>query len=233
MIFKQDTLDYLREVKEKNSKEWFHENKDRYNESLLSPLKELVIQLTDLMLEIDPDFQVEPRVDRTISRQHRDTRFSKDKSLYKNNAWVTFKKKGQSNLDYPAFFFEISPDSFFYGMGFYSASVTSMNAIREKINADEKKFIQLINDIHQKNIFTPEGELYKKNRYQGMEEKITDWYNRKNLYLIRHSENVNELFSNDFTNQLKEDFSSLKTFYQFLIQALDESWLKSEGFEQE
>ena len=231
MIFKQDTLDYLSDVKKNNSKEWFAENKERYNDSLLLPLKEFVVQLSDVMLGIDPEFEVEPRVDRTISRIYRDTRFSKDKSLYKNKAWVTFKKKGKDKVDYPAFFFELSPAGFYYGMGFFSASVKSMNAIRDKIDADEKKFIQITDQLHRKNTFSPEGEVYKRNRYHGMEDKIASWYNRKNLYLIHHSENVNEIFSDKFVQRLKEDYDSLSSIYRFFTEALDEEWLKSEGFE--
>jgi len=232
-MFTQDTLDYLNEVKKNNSKEWFSENKERYNESLLLPLKEFVMQLRDVMLDIDAQFEVEPRVDRTISRIYRDTRFSKDKSLYKDRAWVTFKKKGQSNVDYPAFFFEVSPVGFCYGMGFYSASVKSMRAIREKIDAEEKSFVQLVDEIDRQKVFSPEGELYKKNRYQGFDAKLADWYNRKNLYLIHHSEHVSELFVADFIEKMKEDYRALKAFYRFFTQALDEQWLKSEGFERE
>ena len=230
-MFKQDTLDYLNDVKRNNSKEWFTENKSRYNDSLLSPLKEFVVQLSETMLSIDSEFETEPRVDRTISRIYRDTRFSKDKSLYKNSAWVTFKKKGRDKIDYPSFFFELSPDGYHYGMGFFSASVKSMNAIREKIDRDEQAFIQIIDQIQHQNIFVPEGEVYKRNRYQGMEDKVTSWYNRKNLYLLHHSENINELFSGQLIERLKKDYDALATIYHFFTEALNEQWLKSEGFE--
>ena len=230
MLFEQDMLDFLRDVKENNSKEWFLENKMRYESSLMVPLKELVMQLTETMLRIDPEFETEPRVDRTISRIYRDTRFSKDKSLYKNRVWITFKKKGKDKVDYPVFFFEVSPSGFFYGMGFYGASLKSMNAIREKIDADEKKFIQIIDEINNENIFSLEGDLYKRNRYQGAEEKVANWYNRKNVYLICHSENINEIFSDQFVCRLKEGYETLAPIYHFFTEALNEQWLKDEGF---
>ncbi|MCL2560643.1 MAG: DUF2461 domain-containing protein [Turicibacter sp.] len=231
MIFKQDTLDYLRDVKKNNSKTWFVENKDRYNDSLLEPLKELVEQLTATMLDIDATFVVEPRVDRTISRIYRDTRFSKDKSLYKNRMWVTFKKKGSDKVDFPTFFFEVSPDGFFYGMGFFSASVKSMNAIRTKIDADEQAFLVIIQRVKDAGIFLPEGESYKRNRYEGVESEVASWYNRKNLYLINYSEHVDELFSEDLPQRLKEGFDSLAPLYRFFTDALFEQMLKDEGFE--
>jgi uncharacterized protein (TIGR02453 family) len=231
MNFEQDALDFLRDVKKNNSKVWFLENKSRYEQSLMSPLKALVIELTDPMLKIDPEFQVEPRVDRTISRIYRDTRFSKDKNLYKNTVWITFKKKGRSNVDYPAFFFQLTPNEFFYGMGFFSASIKSMNAIRDKIDADENKFIEIIDGIYNKKVFSPEGELYRRNRYQGTEGKIASWYNRKNLYLIHQSENINEIFSDQFIQCLKVGYESLAPMYHFFIEALNEQWLKDEGFD--
>ena len=231
VIFKQDTLDYLIDVKRNNSKEWFSENKERYKDSLLIPFKEFVILLSEVMLKIDPEFEVEPRVDKTISRIYRDTRFSKDKSLYKNKAWVTFKKKGVDRIDYPTFFFELSPYDFRYGMGFFRASIKSMDAIRDKIDADEKKFFKIINQIHTEDIFSLVGDLYKRNRYQGTQDNVASWYNRKNLYLAHHSENINEIFFDKFIDRLKEDYGSLSLLYYFFIEALNEKWLESEGFE--
>jgi len=98
---------------------------------------------------------------------------------------------------------------------------------------DEKKFIKLVNGIHNDGIFLLEGEVYKRNKYQRKNEKVTDWYNRKNLYLIRQTDNVNELFSDMLAGKLKADFTTLAPIYHFFIEALHEQFLKSEGFERE
>ena len=84
------TLDFLFENKLNNSKEWYHAHKKEYTELVLRPLAELVVKLKPTMLELDPDLIVEPRVTRSISRIYRDTRFSKDKSLYRDNMWLIF-----------------------------------------------------------------------------------------------------------------------------------------------
>jgi len=231
MIFTSNTLDYLIEVKKNNSKEWYEANKQRYNDVLLTPLKQLVSELTETMTAIDPAFETEPRVDRTISRIYRDTRFSKDKSLYKNRMWITFKKKGQDKVDFPTFFFEISPDGYFFGMGFFSASVKSMNAIREKINRDEKGFLKLVRQLERSEIFQLEGESYKRGKYEGNSEDVAKWYNRKNVYLISYSKTVDDLFTEQLVDQLKQGFQSLAPMYRFFVDALNEEWLRDEGFE--
>lgn len=219
-ILTQESLDFLLEVREKNSKTWFADNKERYTNSLLLPLQKIVSELRETMYEIDPEFELLPMVDKTISRIYRDTRFSKDKSLYKDRMWITFKKSGKDKLDYPAFFLEISPYGYRYGMGFFQATTISMNAIRESIDRKSKQFMEIIEKINQKRIFLPEGEAYKKNIYQDKIEELQQWYNRKNIYVVYNSDNVNELFSDSFIDILKEGYQSLSELYMFFGGAL-------------
>ena len=219
-IFSKETLDFLKEVKKNNSKVWFEENKGWYHEDVLSPLKNLVNQLSGTLFEIDGDINVEAK--KAISRIYRDTRFSKDKSLYKDRMWLQFNRRVDDKLDYPAFFFQITPYYFSYGMGFFSASVDSMNAFREMVDLDNKKFRKIIDELEGRNIFIPEGDMYKRNRYEGNDEKIKDWYNRKNLYLIYNSEDIDELFKESFVEDLKEGYLLLAPLYHYFIQALAE-----------
>ena len=60
--FSQDTLDFLKEVREQNSKEWFKENKDRYLEFLIEPLQGFVRKLSKVMYTIDEEFELAPSV---------------------------------------------------------------------------------------------------------------------------------------------------------------------------
>jgi uncharacterized protein (TIGR02453 family) len=219
-FFTQDIFQFLEDISQNNNKEWFLTNKERYTDSLLNPLKQLVIELTPTMLKIDKLFEVEASVDKTISRIYRDTRFSKDKKLYKNTMWITFVKKNVNKNDYPAFFFEISSYSFRYGMGFFSASTKSMNSIRASIDANSKHFKSIIGTLSHDSIFVLEGELYKKNRYPGNDESIRDWYNRKSMYLVYNVVEKNELLEKNFITTLKDDYTSLTAIYHYLTQAL-------------
>ena len=81
MPFSPKTLDFLWENRMRNSRDWFEEHKSEYRSYVVEPLCELVEALTPTMLQIDSLFTVDPRVDKTISRIWRDTRYSHDKSL--------------------------------------------------------------------------------------------------------------------------------------------------------
>jgi len=122
--FSPKTLTFLQEVHRNNSKTWFEQNRDTYVRYVLDPLQALVTDLSEGMLSIDPLLETRPAVNKTISRIHRDTRFSKDKSLYRDCMWITFKRPSKEWKDAPAFFFELKPDGYRFGMGYYSPSST-------------------------------------------------------------------------------------------------------------
>ena len=84
MPITEKTLDFLSENRQRNDRNRFHENKSAYMNDVLVPLIELVNELAPIMLEIDPCFETSPKAGKTISRIYRDTRFSRDKSLYRD-----------------------------------------------------------------------------------------------------------------------------------------------------
>lgn len=78
--FSQKTLEFLFENRLHDSRSWFAEHKRDYQTLVLEPLRQLVQELSPTMLELDPQFQTEPKVDKTICRIWRDTRYTKDPS---------------------------------------------------------------------------------------------------------------------------------------------------------
>lgn len=77
--FTQAGLTFLQELRQNNDKEWFEEHRDIYQQHLLEPMRKLVEDLSQDMVVIDDLFEVRPAIGKTISRMHRDTRFSKDR----------------------------------------------------------------------------------------------------------------------------------------------------------
>ena len=214
--FSQKTLDFLRDIKANNNKGWFEEHKPYYLEYILEPLKNLVIELDSFMLTIDPYFETRPAINKTISRIYRDTRFSKDKSPFKSTMWITFKRPSKDWRDAPAYFFEIAPDSYRYGMGLYSASPDTMYRFREMIDKRPKEFLKAISFYSKQQIFAVEGEKYKRIFDENKPEEIQNWYQRRNLYLVCNRRIDNRLFKRDLIDDLIFGFGLLAPFYQYL-----------------
>jgi len=215
--FSRNSIAFLKELKKNNNKQWFEPRKQDYENLLLLPLKNLVANIGSFMLSIDSYFEVRPAVNKTISRIYRDTRFSRDKSPYKTSLWITFKRPKKGWKDAPAYFFEISPNSYRFGMGFYSATPKTMKKFRELIDKKPKEFQKAISFYPRQKTFALEGEKYKRIFDETKPKKIQDWHQRKNLYLVCNRKIDNVLFSDKLKDDLVSGFSSLADFYHFLL----------------
>ncbi len=192
-------------------------HKDNYEKFVLQPLKMIVSSLSKSMLAIDPFFETRPMINKTISGIYRDIRFSKDKSPFKTSFWITFKRPGKDWKDAPAYFFEISPEMYRYGMGFYKATPKTMELFRALVDNNIRDFERLISFYGKQETFVLEGEKYKKTFNERLPESIQEWYQRKNFYLVCNREIDENLFSPKLLEDLKIEFAMLSDLYRFLL----------------
>ena len=224
MPLSKETLDFLIENRVRDSRVWFQEHKTVYRRVVLEPLQELVTALTPVMLEIDDRVICEPRVDKTICRIWRDTRFSKDPSLYRDTMWIIFKRDRMHSTAYPGLYIELGPDGFNYGCGFYDASPGYMNHLREKILGNSPAFTAAGRAYEAQSVFQMEGEFYRRPRYAGEPAGLRNWLERRNIAFIAGSRDFPLLYSDRLADKLAADFRVLKRIYDFLLQtALEES----------
>lgn len=215
--FSEDTIVFLKNLKINNNKQWFESHKQDYENFVLAPLKSLVSDLGGLMLSIDQDLEINPAVNKTISRIYCDTRFSREKAPYKTSHWITFKKPRKAWKDAPAYFFEIAPDSYRYGMGFYGATPDTMAKFRNLIAEKPEEFQKAISFYAKQKTFVLEGEKYKRVFDETQTREIQDWQQRKNLYLVCNRKIDDRLFSDKLVDDLVSGFSLLADFYHFLL----------------
>lgn len=88
--FGPDTIHFLRDLAANNDRTWFAANRDRYDAHWLAPATAFVTAAGAAVREFAPDVQVEPRVDGSLFRVHRDTRFSADTTPYKDHLDLWF-----------------------------------------------------------------------------------------------------------------------------------------------
>ncbi|MFC1676446.1 DUF2461 domain-containing protein [Planctomycetota bacterium] len=215
--FSRKTLKFLRGLKANNDKDWFQSHKADYEAHVLQPLRNLVTDLGDFMLDIDPCFEITPVINKTISRIYRDTRFSKDKSPFRSTVWFTFKnsKKDWATL-VCGYFFELSIKSYRYGMGFYNAAPAIMSKFREMIDEGPKEFAKAISFLDKQKAFVLEGDKYKRIIDKTKPEKIQNWYQRKNVYLVCNRKIDDALFCDKLTDDLIKGFGLIGPFYHYL-----------------
>jgi uncharacterized protein (TIGR02453 family) len=215
--FSRKTLKFLKGLKANNNKIWFESHKSDYQEYVLQPLRNLVTDLGDFMLDIDPTFEITPAVNKTISRIYRDTRFSRDKSPYRSVVWITFKNQSKDwSTRVCGYFFELSINLYRYGMGFYDVAPAIMSKFREMIDENPKEFLKAISFFEKQRTFILEGEKYKRIIDKTKPDKIRHWYQRKNMYLVCNRKIDDILFSSKLVDDLASGFYMLAPLYHYL-----------------
>jgi len=217
--FLPQTFKFFRQLKAHDNKAWFEVHRGDYETYALQPLRDLVVDLGEFMLTIDPDFDITPAINKTISRIYRDTRFSADKSLFKTAMWISFSRPSVEWVDNPGFFFEISGNFYRYGMGMYSASAKTMAKFRELIDEDARKVSRLISFYSRQKVFEVGGERYKRILDETKPEKIQEWYQLRNMYLMSTRKIEKRLFSPKLVDEIKGDFKIAVPLYNFLREA--------------
>ncbi len=215
MTLSEQSLDFLTENLLQNSRPWFQQNKARYKILVEEPLLALSMTLSKTALEIDPLITVAPR--KTLSRIWRDMRYAKDPYIFRDVMWLIFRRgKG---MEYPAFFFELSPRGFRYGVGYYSAPGGVMETIRTWVLRDDQRYLAAQNALDALPDFHLVGKEYKRPRYPQQSKEKQLWLERKSLAVIHEETDCALLFSSDLSSTLAKTFLALKPMYELFLAA--------------
>lgn len=219
MPFLPETIGFLTRNRIQNSREWFREHQDEYIQYVVKPLVKMIESLRETLREIDPLLICEPKIGKSLSRIYRDTRFSRDKSIFRDHMWCVFMREKKLYDGSPGFFFEITPEGFDYGCGWYQADRKTMNRIREMVVRRERKWQNADRSYRQQNVFTMEGDLYKRSPCPELNERQRNWTDRKNICFICAKSDFNQLFATDLAAIIAANFRLLESIYRFLLEA--------------
>lgn len=213
--FKKEALEFLLMNRMNNSKEWYEEHRHEYRKYVYDPFVQLVDQLSPVMKEIDESIITIPS--KLISRVRRDTRFTKDKSLYRDNVWFVFLRDKSQMSTSPCFWFELGQYGTSYGVGYYGADTGSMARMREMILNRHPAFTAALKAYESQDEFTIGGETYKRSKYPDQPENLRQWLDRKNIYFQCVQNDFRLAFSKELPEVLGNGFRKLKPIYDFLL----------------
>lgn len=212
--FTGEALKFLFENRMNNSKEWYDNHKDIYKKYVYNPFAELVTELAPIMSEIDGQFITVPS--KIISRVRRDTRFTKDKTLYRDNVWIVFLRDKNRMSTAPCYWFEVGQRGSSYGIGYYGAQTGSMANMREMIVNRHPLFQKALEYYESQDQFVIGGEMYKRSKFPDQPENLRTWLDRKNIYFECVQNDFKLAFSKELPEVLKKGFKDLKPIYDFL-----------------
>lgn len=156
-------FEFLSELADNNNREWFQDNKERYEGDVRDALVHFVSDFGDRLREISPHMVADPRLSGgSIFRIYRDVRFSKDKSPYKTNAGMHFRHEVGREVHGPGLYLHLQPGHVFAAAGIWRPNSATIGKIRGAIVANPEKWNGIVKDDEFSSIFSLEGESLKR-----------------------------------------------------------------------
>ncbi len=207
--FTPEAVQFLWGVRLNNNREWFTAHKQEYLDLVDAPLRELSQQLREAM---DGEYPKEG-FQQHVCRIYRDARRLHGRGPYKDHLWLVVARPNEDHAGRPAFYFEIAPNYYSYGCGFWEMSPETAAKHRARIDRDPKPLTRIARQIESSK-FTLFGEEYK--RAKGSVGKLLDpWYNRKNVGVSFDDNCEGVLFTPELYDDILDGFRFLMPFYRY------------------
>ena len=219
--FKPSTLKFLKELKLNNNRDWFMQNKSRYEAEVLSPTLDYIAAMGEPLAMISPHFNAIPkRMGGSLMRVNRDMRFSKDKTPYKTNIGIQFRHSFAKDVHAPGYYVHIDPNEVFIGIGTWHPPSDALLKIREHIVEHPKKWVSVRNKINGYSEFNLVGDKLKTApRGFDKDHPLIDDLRWKDFIAAKNLD-VSEIQKDNFVDVSASLFKSATPYMKFLCDAV-------------
>jgi uncharacterized protein (TIGR02453 family) len=220
-MLSKDTLQFLEDLKANNNRDWFLDNKKRY-EAFKKDLHQLIGDLLDAMKPLDPSLEM-LEVKNCTFRINRDIRFSKDKSPYKSHVgiWISSGAKGMNRSGY---YIQIEKGASFIAGGLYCPEPEDLKKMRKEIAYFHDDLEAILNEKEFKKEFVDFDRNEKntlKNPPRGYEKdhRAIDLLKLKSFESTQRID-ISAVTKKDFVATVTKKLIALKPLNDFINRAL-------------
>lgn len=223
-----DTLLFFEELEQNNNREWFLDNKTRW-ENIRDDFIHLTSQVIDRLSPIDPTIG-HPDPKRCLYRIYRDLRFTADKRPYKTHISFFLSSGGVKRSGAPGYYMQIGQSDYglqtgcALGGGIFMPDPQSLAAIRQEIYYCYDEFSQIIaQHTYQKyfgNTFFTTGKLTRAPKGYPNDWEGVDWLKYKD-YCTMASLPQKEIEKDNLVDSVIKIFEASVPLNRFIQRAMD------------
>ncbi len=213
---------FLKDLKAHNDREWFAENKARYEAEARGALLRFIGEFSGPLSTISRHFIADPRPSGgSMFRIYRDTRFSKDKTPYKTHLAAHFPHRAAKagGVHGPGFYLHLEPGGSFAGGGLWHPEPSALLLVRQAIatkpaawKALRKSGLEIEGDALQR---VPQG--FAADHPCAEDLKLKDFYTTTGFTNA-------QVLAPDFLDQVTQACQEAAPLVAFLCKALDLPW---------
>lgn len=202
-----------------DSKEFYEEHKLELKEGITVPMRQIVLDLSGLMYDIDDKMLTDPV--RSVSRIYRDTRGNRSKIKYRENMWLMLRRYKKEYPSAPFFYFEFYPNSFGYGLAFWTWKQSAFKEVHNLIIEHPGRWLDAVDACKQAGLTYNARDNYKKDMYPDAPKEIKPYLSAKNMEFSYSSFDMNRINSPSLIDELKLAFDLARPMYSFWADAYD------------
>ncbi len=219
--FKPATLQFLNELARNNNRDWFNDNKTRYEEQVLDVALTFIQSMHGPLQEFAPHFTAIPkRMGGSLMRVYRDTRFAKDKTPYKTNIGIQFRHEMAKDVHAPGYYLHIDPEQVFVGAGMWRPEASALAGIRQRIDARPAEWSRVSNDKKFTRHFHLGGStLTRPPRGYAKDNPTIEDIKRKDFIAVSNLSH-DDVLQPRFQQKVETAFKAASDYMQFLCKAV-------------
>lgn len=216
-----EIVQFLRELRVNNNREWFQANKPRY-EALRNYFIDAVQEVINKLALYD-NYLVGLEAKSCLFRIYRDVRFSPNKLPYKTHFSAYMAKGGGRHSEYGGYYLHLEPENCVVSGGIWMPQSKLLKMLRQDIYDQADEFVQIIDNPSFKAVYpklegemltrmpvgfpadSPYGDILRHKDFTVMGCKSDDFFTQK-----------------DWIEKVVNDFRLLIPFNQFLNYTVDE-----------
>ena len=240
--FTTESFAFFRSLARNNHKEWFEENRERYDRHVVGVFRGLLRSLAPTLLALNPHFEVGGKTNGNFSRINRDIRFSKDKTPYALNYYLYVYDGRQARQSNGRLYVGLNPDCVTVGFATYAAwkageSSPLENVFRRRFVSHRAIFDDLLDRVvrhgryetywhRNEKIASKKGETKKMEwaQHPGLPRRSEDWLTLQAWIVRRVFEpNARGVGTPAFASKVEAIFRELYPLYLYTTSA--RSWL--------
>lgn len=212
----KSTIKFLKELSVNNNREWFNENKSRYQDAY----QNLSLFVDGLIKEMNKHDVIENESGKkSLYRIYNDVRFSKDKSPY--NPRFAFSLQRASKLRRGGYYLNIKPGNCFLACGFFFPNPEDLKRIRMDIERNPEKWKKLLKFKSIKDNF---GDLTGEQvatvpRGFSKDHPAINLIRHKQ-FLFRHDFKDKEVTDGNFLKEVNRIFKSVRPYFDYMSDVL-------------
>ncbi|MFM7443435.1 MAG: TIGR02453 family protein, partial [Tabrizicola sp.] len=138
----RETFAFLQGLAAQNDRDWFEAHRPDYDTYWLKAGLDLIEALGPHCATMEPRLLAVPKLNQSLRRIHRDTRFSRDKTPYQ--PWLhLILSTGPAFNKVPGMHIVLTPEGLGYGAGHYALDPAALDRMRQRM-CDEDERAQLM-----------------------------------------------------------------------------------------